>query len=66
MFCPIGRPDSVFVSRYPWDDRLSEEHVRWCHRWPTRPSQSYIQHVFDTEGIHSSRGKLEQVRVLVS
>ena len=30
---------------YPWDDRLSEEHVRWCHGWPTSPGVSYIQHI---------------------
>lgn len=42
--------------RSPWDEALSEEHVRWCHEWPTRPgSFSYIQHFSSPDGIHYSR-----------
>ena len=34
---------------------LSEEHVRWCAEWPSRPATSYIQHYANKDGIHYSR-----------
>jgi len=41
--------------RAPWDEALSEEHVRWCAEWPSRPATSYIQHYANKDGIHYSR-----------
>jgi hypothetical protein len=46
-------------SSFPWDDRLCEEHVRWCHFWPTRPPTSYIQHIVDADALNN-RGDREK------